>query len=64
MSILFKQNVYSGVYPDLDPLETPVNFFETDAELLKKYKLMRFSDIYETDLKAGSCLFIPAHYWF
>ena len=38
--------MYSGVYEDLDPLETPINLFETDIEKIKKYKLMKIGDIY------------------
>jgi hypothetical protein len=30
VSGIFKQNMYSGVYEDLDPLDTPINLFETD----------------------------------
>ena len=30
VSSIFKQNMYSGVFVDMDPLETPINLFETD----------------------------------
>jgi hypothetical protein len=30
VNAIFKQNMYSGVFEDLDPLETPINLFETD----------------------------------
>lgn len=32
---------------DMDPLETPINLFETDAEKIQKYKLMKIEDVYE-----------------
>lgn len=61
---VFKQNIYAGVFDDLDPLETPLNFFETDPAKIAQYKLVKLSDIYEATLDQGSCLFIPAYYWF
>ena len=64
VSVIFKQNMYSGVYPDLDPLETPINLFETSTEQVAKYKLMRFSDLYDSEIQAGGCIFIPAYYWY
>ena len=47
VSVIFKQNMYSGVFMDMDPLETPINLFETDAEKIQKYKLMKIEDVYE-----------------
>mmetsp|Transcript_981 Transcript_981/g.1762 ORF Transcript_981/g.1762 Transcript_981/m.1762 type:complete len:115 (+) Transcript_981:942-1286(+) len=61
---IFKHNIYAGVYDDLGPLDTPINFFETDPALISKYQLMKLSDVYESLLTAGDCLFIPAYYWF
>jgi len=46
VSSIFKQNMYSGVFDDLDPLWTPINLFESDAERLKKYELMKPRNIY------------------
>lgn len=37
VSAIFKQNMYSGIYDDLDPLWTPINLFETDPKNLVKY---------------------------
>ena len=34
VNAIFKQNMYSGIYEDLDPLETPINLFETDVAKL------------------------------
>lgn len=64
VSAIFKQNMYSGVYDDLDPLWTPINLFETNPDNLIKYQMMRVKDIYQADLTSGSCLYIPAYYWF
>ena len=30
VNAIFKQNMYSGVYEDLAPLDTPINLFERD----------------------------------
>ena len=30
VSSIFKQNMYSGIYEDLNPLDTPINLFERD----------------------------------
>jgi len=64
VSAIFKQNMYSGVFQELDPLETPINLFETDPAKIRKYKLMRLEHVYQAELEAGSCLFIPSYYWF
>jgi len=56
--------MYSGVYSDLNPKETPINMFEKDARQISKYKLMKYRDVYETKLEEGDCLFIPANYWY
>jgi hypothetical protein len=61
---IFKNNIYAGVYDDLDPMETPINFFETDPAKISKYKLMQISDVYQAELTRGQCLYIPAYYWF
>ena len=34
VNAIFKQNMYSGVFEDLPPLETPMNLFETDIKKL------------------------------
>lgn len=64
VSSIFKQNMYSGVFMDMDPLETPINLFETDMEKIQKYKLMKIDDVYQANMEAGSCLFIPSYYWY
>lgn len=56
--------MYSGVYEDLDPLDTPINLFETDVEQIKKYRLMKIGDVYQAEMEKGGCLYIPAYYWF
>ena len=56
--------MYSGIYEDLDPLETPINLFETDYEQIKKYRLMKLGDVMEAEMEKGGCLYIPAYYWF
>ena len=62
VSPIFKQNMYSGVFENLDPIQTPVNLFE--GEIINKYNLMKHNDIYEAKLSAGSCIYIPSYYWY
>jgi len=50
VSSIYKQNMYSGIYEDLDPLETPINLFETDQSKIQKYKLLSLKDVFEADL--------------
>ena len=64
VSAIFKQNMYSGIYEDLDPLETPINLFEKRIEQIKKYRLMKLEDVYDAEIEKGGCLYIPAYYWF
>ena len=64
VSAIFKQNMYSGIFDQLDPLWTPINLFETDPEKLKRYSMMNPRDVYQADLRAGSCLYIPSYYWY
>ena len=56
--------MYSGVFEDLDPLDTPINLFETDLEIIKRYKLMKLGNVFEAEVEKGQCLFIPAYYWY
>ena len=63
VSGIFKQNMYSGVYEDLDPLDTPNNLFETDPKKIMRYQLMKFNNVFEATVSAGGCLFVPAYYW-
>lgn len=64
VSVIYKQNMYSGVFDGLDPTETPVNLFEQDLKLSQKYSLIKPSYINEAVVKAGGCLYIPAYYWY
>lgn len=53
VSSIFKQNMYSGVFEDLDPLDTPINLFETDLEKIKRYKLMKLGNVFEAEVEKG-----------
>lgn len=64
VSAVFKQNMYSGVFEELDPLDTPINLFETDPAKIKRYSLMKLDYIFEAELKAGGCLYVPSYYWY
>ena len=59
VSSIFKQNIYSGVYDDLNPLDTPINLFETDIAKIRKYKLMKMGNVFEADVEKGQCLYVP-----
>ena len=56
--------MYSGVYEDLQPLDTPINLFETDIAKIQRYELMELKNVFETEVKQGGCLYIPSYYWF
>lgn len=64
VSLAYKQNMYSGIFEDLSPLESPVNLFETDPTLIQRHKLLKPEYVQEAQMKKGSCLFIPSYYWF
>lgn len=64
VSSIFKQNMYSGVFEELGPLETPINLFEKDPMRIRRYQLMKVQDIFEVQVEQGGCLFIPSYYWF
>ena len=59
INAIYKQNMYSGVYEDLSPLETPINLFETDIDRINRYHMMRLEYLFEATLEAGSCIYIP-----
>ena len=63
VNAIFKQNMYSGVFDNLDPLETPVNLFETNQTQIDRYQLMRVRDVFEATVPAGGCVYVPAYYW-
>ena len=64
MSPVFNQNLYQGVYEDLDPLSLPqdIDLFTIKEE---KYPLMAEVKDYilETTLEKGDCIFVPSLYW-
>lgn len=61
VSSIFKHNMYSGVFENLGPIETPANLFNEDDKYMD---MMRNEDVYESKIKKGGCLFIPSYYWF
>ena len=64
ISPVFKQNVYSGVRPELKPFVSPVDlFYPNMTENLETFPLLNSTMVYEVTLEAGDCLFIPAFYW-
>ncbi len=61
VSPAFKQSIYSGVFDELDPHETPLDFFMGINK--KKYPLASQAKIIGATLEPGQCLFVPAYYW-
>jgi len=55
-----KQHIYSGVFDDLPPYESPVNFFGTDYG---RYPLLKEARIHKHGLEPGDCFYVPAFYW-
>lgn len=61
VSPVFKQNIYSGVLDELDPRQSPIDFFQ--AVNTTRFPLFSEVKLLTAELKAGQCLFIPAFYW-
>ena len=66
LSLVFKQNIYNGVFDDIEPNEVPkeINFFNLRAAF-DTYPLTEhaFEHIQTVELSKGDCVFIPALYW-
>jgi hypothetical protein len=60
VSPVFKQNIYSGVFEELLPEETPLNFFNVNNTA---YPLYDKAKMIEVTVNAGGCVFVPAFYW-
>lgn len=66
VSGIFKQNLYSGVFQDLNPRALPedLNLFEIDED---KYPLTKILEedgyVLNAKLNAGDCIYIPAFYY-
>ena len=56
VSVIFKPNMFAGVFEDLDPFDSPVDLFAEVAS-------MERGNIFEVSVEAGSCVFIPSYYW-
>jgi hypothetical protein len=61
VSPVFKQNIYSGVLDELDPRDTPLDFFK--AVNITRFPLFSEVKLLTAELTAGQCIFIPAFYW-
>ena len=62
VSPVFKQNIYSGVIEELQPNETPIDFFDAKVDT-NKYPLYAEAKVLSVTLKPGQCLFAPAFYF-
>lgn len=50
VSPIYKQNVYSGVYDELDPTVTPIDFFNINYD---KFPLARFANFLTQTVQKG-----------
>jgi len=48
--------MFAGIFEDLDPLESPVDLFSEIVSMQNK-------NIFEVEVEAGSCIFVPSYYW-
>ena len=62
VSPVYKQNIYSGVLEELQPNESPIDFFSNDIDT-SKFPLFLEAKVLGVTLNAGQCLFVPAFYW-
>ena len=65
VSPMFKQAIYSGVLEELDPTDTPLDFFNyyNKRSESAKFPLAKEAQILTAKIEAGECLFVPAYYW-
>ena len=62
VSSVYKQNIYSGVLEELQPTESPIDFFSSNVDT-SKFPLYAEAKVLSVTLSAGKCLFVPAFYW-
>jgi hypothetical protein len=64
ISPVFAQNMYQGVFEDLNPRDVPedIGIFDINGE---KYPLLKEVEEYvqSTELEKGDCVYIP-NFWF
>jgi hypothetical protein len=60
VSPIYRQNIYVGLFDNLKPDETPVDFFDPDFENFPFAKKVKFV---EAILDTGDCMYVPAYYY-
>lgn len=60
VSPIYRENIYVGLYEQLDQDETPVDFFNLRFDLFPMAQAARFLDV---TLKEGDCMYVPAYYY-
>ena len=60
VSPIFKKNIYVDSSASYKKGETPIDFFNYDANMYKHLKQVKFLD---TILNAGDCMYVPAFYY-
>ena len=64
VSPVFKQNMYSGVRPELRPKISPVDLFHPNMTAnVETFPLLNTTVVFEVTVNAGDCLYMPAFYW-
>ena len=66
VSPVFQQNLYNGVFDDLDPEDVPheIDLFHME-ELFEEYPLLEEANEYilTGEINKGDCLYVPALFW-
>ena len=60
VSPIFRQNLYVGALEELDPVDTPLDFFDPDY---RQYPFARDVNFLHAKLKAGDCMYVPAYFY-
>ncbi len=60
VSPAYKQHIYSNVFEELQPQESPIDFFHPNTT---EFKMFKKAKVLTVEVQEGGCLFIPAFYW-
>ena len=60
VSPIFRQNLYVGALEELDPTDTPLDFFNPDY---RQFPFAKDVNFLHAKLKAGDCMYVPAYFY-
>jgi hypothetical protein len=66
MSPVYSDSLYGRIVEELQPNTSPVDIFMNDVDPKRQFKhfpLMSKAFIWNADINAGECIYIPAHWW-